>query len=143
MPARPLEDLLRLTPHRLVRGDPSAEIAAVVQDSRRVIPGACFVAIRGERADGHDYVARAIASGAAAVAVQADSRRIWEPAVADSGAAVIEVDDARAALADLAAAWHGFPAERLAVIGVTGTDGKSTTTYLPTRSSKPPVIAAA
>ena len=130
MPARPLADLLRRTPHRLVRGDPSIEIAAVVQDSRRAVPGACFVAIRGERADGHDYVARAIASGAAAVAVQADARRTWEPAVADSDAAVVEVGDTRAALADLAAAWHGFPAERLSVVGVTGTDGKSTTTYL-------------
>ena len=130
MPARPLADLLRRTPHRLVRGDPSAEIAAVVQDSRRVAPGACFVAIRGERVDGHAYIGQAIASGAAAVVVQADAREVWEPAVADSDVAVVEVDDARAALADLAAAWHGFPAEQLAVVGVTGTDGKSTTTYL-------------
>ena len=130
MPARPLADLLRRTPHRTVRGDSSVEIAAVVQDSRRAAPGACFVAIRGERADGHAYIGQAIASGSVAIVVQADARQIWEPAVADSAAAVIEVDDTRAALADLAAAWHGFPAEQLAVVGVTGTDGKSTTTYL-------------
>ena len=130
MPPRTLADLLLRTPHRLVQGDPSVEIAAVVQDSRSAASGACFVAIRGERADGHAYITQAIAAGASAAVVQSDAREVWDPALDDAGIAVVEVDDTRAALADLAAAWHGFPAERLAVIGVTGTDGKSTTAYL-------------
>ena len=130
MPPRTLSSLLEQAEHRLAAGDASVLISEVVQDSRRAGPGACFVAIRGERADGHEYIAQAVAAGAAAIVVQADAREIWSAQAADADVAVIEVEDARAALADLAAAWHGFPAEQLKIVGVTGTDGKSTTAYL-------------
>lgn len=130
MPPRTLSSLLEQAGHRLAAGDASVLISEVVQDSRRAGPGACFVAIRGERADGHEYIAQAVAAGAAAIVVQADAREIWSAQAADADVAVIEVEDTRAALADLAAAWHGFPADRLKVVGVTGTDGKSTTAYL-------------
>ena len=128
---KPLAELLAHTAHRIAAGDPSAAtVGAVRQDSRAVAPGDCFVAVPGFSVDGHDYIAQALAAGAAAVVVQADRRAVWEPALADADAAVIEVDDARVALADLAAARQDFPARKLTMIGVTGTDGKTTTTYL-------------
>ena len=94
-------------------------ITSVTHDSREVGPGSLFVAIPGALADGHDYVNRAFASGAAAVAV--------EHTVA--GPSVIVVPDTRAALPWLAAAVFGDPADHLPVVGVTGTNGKTTVTH--------------
>jgi UDP-N-acetylmuramoyl-L-alanyl-D-glutamate--2,6-diaminopimelate ligase len=105
---------LSLPPH-----DP--EIRSVASDSRQVRPGALFVAIRGETADGHAYISQAIAAGAAAVIGEQEIQGL------DT---YIRVRDSREALAWLSAAWHGYPARRLVVIGVTGTDGKTTTTNL-------------
>lgn len=100
-------------------GDP--EISAIASDSRHISPGALFVAIRGEAADGHAYIPQAIAAGAAAIVGE-------QPIEGMSN--YIRVPDSRQALAWLSAAWHGYPARRLVVIGVTGTDGKTTTTNL-------------
>ena len=126
----PLAQLLAHTPHRVVAGDPIAAVPAVRQDSRAIAGGDCFVAVPGFSVDGHSYLAQAIAAGASTLVVQADRRPVWESALADADIAVIEVEDSRIALADLAAARHDFPARKLTVIGVTGTDGKTTTTYL-------------
>ncbi|MCY4617559.1 MAG: UDP-N-acetylmuramoyl-L-alanyl-D-glutamate--2,6-diaminopimelate ligase [Chloroflexi bacterium] len=114
--------------------DPSSlatVITGVTQDSRAVRPGDLFVAIPGFSVDGHLYIGDAITNGAAALVVQSDRRDIWQP-IADSNPdiAVISVGDTRAALPEIAAAFHDFPAQKLTVVGVTGTDGKSTTTYL-------------
>jgi UDP-N-acetylmuramoyl-L-alanyl-D-glutamate--2,6-diaminopimelate ligase len=98
-------------------------VAAVVYDSRRAEPGALFVAIRGERADGWSFAPQAVAAGA--IAVVAD-----RPAPPDLVAPWVLVSDARLALAELAAAFHGHPSRALRVVGVTGTNGKTTTTYL-------------
>jgi UDP-N-acetylmuramoyl-L-alanyl-D-glutamate--2,6-diaminopimelate ligase len=103
---------------------PLADIALsdVAYDSRQVEPGALFVAVPGGRADGHDFLVDAVARGAAAV--------IAERATARLGVPQLLVPAARPALA-VAAAWlHGFPSHRLGTIGVTGTDGKTTTCYL-------------
>jgi UDP-N-acetylmuramoyl-L-alanyl-D-glutamate--2,6-diaminopimelate ligase len=105
-------------------GAPLAEVALsdVVYDSRQVAPGALFVAVPGGRADGHDFVADAVSRGAAAVVAERATPRLGVPQLL--------VPAARPALA-LAAAWlHGFPSQRLGTIGVTGTDGKTTTCYL-------------
>ncbi len=114
--------------------DPSSldmVITGVTQDSRAVQPGNAFVAIPGFSVDGHLYLNDAITEGAAALIVQADRRQIWQPiAEAHPDIAFISVDDTRAALPEIAAAFHDFPARKLTVVGVTGTDGKSTTTYL-------------
>ena len=114
--------------------DPSSldkVITGVTQDSRAVQPGNVFVAIPGFSVDGHQYLDNAITNGAAALIVQADRRQIWQPiAEAHPDIAIISVDDTRAALPEIAAAFHDFPARKLTVVGVTGTDGKSTTTYL-------------
>ncbi len=100
---------------------PSAEVSitGVVQDSRRVQPGMLFVAIPGLSVDGHDYILHAIERGAVAVIGSQHLERLDVP--------YIRVDHAPRALATLAAAFYGFPARKLTVIGVTGTDGKTTT----------------
>ena len=102
------------------------EVGAVVQDHRRAAPGALFVARRGERLDGHAFAAEAVAKGAVAVVGDAPAS-----AVAGLGAApYVRVPDAKRALPHLAAVLSGRPSERLRVLGVTGTDGKTTTSFL-------------
>ena len=98
-----------------VGGDP--DIAAITADSRRIEPGALFVAIPGSERDGHDYVDEAIARGAVAV--------VAERPVPAPGAVMLQVTDARVALAQLAAAWHGHPGRRMSLVGITGTVGKT------------------
>jgi UDP-N-acetylmuramoyl-L-alanyl-D-glutamate--2,6-diaminopimelate ligase len=97
-------------------------VGAIRHDSRRVRPGDVFVARPGQHADGHDHVPAAVAAGAVAVLV--------ERPVGEAGVPQVVVRDARRALG-LAAAWRaGDPSTRLGVIGITGTDGKTTTAYL-------------
>jgi len=98
-------------------------VTAVAYDSRRVEPGAVFVAWTGRRADGAAFAADAVARGAVAVVAA-------RPRPAGLDAPWIEVPDAREALALLAAAFFGHPAGDLQVVGITGTNGKTTTAYL-------------
>ncbi len=109
---------------------PDAVVSTVVQDARRVTPGALFVARRGARFDGHDFVADAVAAGA--VAVVGARSGPSDPALraALSGVPYLTVADDRAAVAALAATFHGDPSRRIRVVGVTGTDGKTTTSAL-------------
>ncbi|MBM43379.1 MAG: UDP-N-acetylmuramoyl-L-alanyl-D-glutamate--2,6-diaminopimelate ligase [Acidobacteria bacterium] len=98
-------------------------VTAVDYDSRLVRPGAVFVALRGERFDGSEFAADAEAQGALLVVASS-------PAPVGVQAPWIEVSDSRTALAELAAAFSGDPSHELALVGVTGTNGKTTTTYL-------------
>lgn len=98
--------------------------APVVEDSRAVEPGGVFVAREGLSVDGHIFIQAAVARGAAAVVGERVPERV------DCPAPYAQVQDAGLALAHLAAAYHGFPAWRLVMIGVTGTDGKTTTANL-------------
>jgi UDP-N-acetylmuramoyl-L-alanyl-D-glutamate--2,6-diaminopimelate ligase len=118
-----LSELLRGVEVRRIEGDPGIEIAGVMSDSRLVRPGALFVAIPGTAKDGTAFVPQAIERGAAAL--------VSEKPVADArlGTRVL-VDDARAALAGLAANFHDRPADKLSLVGVTGTSGKTTTTRM-------------
>jgi UDP-N-acetylmuramoyl-L-alanyl-D-glutamate--2,6-diaminopimelate ligase len=117
--------LARLPASTQVAGDAEREISSIEIDSREVRPGALFVALRGQRGDGHAFVAQAIAAGAAAVLVE----DAYTPALGAS-ATVVHVPDTRAALSPLAAAFYGDPSQSLDVIGVTGTNGKTTTTRM-------------
>jgi UDP-N-acetylmuramoyl-L-alanyl-D-glutamate--2,6-diaminopimelate ligase len=97
-------------------------IAGLAFDSRAVRPGHLFVAVAGEHADGHDYVARAAAAGAAAALV--------ERVVLGADLPQVVVRSTRRALAAAAAWWYGDPSRGLGVVGITGTDGKTTTSFL-------------
>jgi UDP-N-acetylmuramoyl-L-alanyl-D-glutamate--2,6-diaminopimelate ligase len=104
-----------------VRGDASAEIRELAYDSRRVVPGTLFFCFSGEKTDGHDFAAAAVDAGAAALVVE----RFLELDVPQA-----LVQDARAAMAPIAAAFNGDPTSELNVVGITGTNGKTTTAFL-------------
>jgi UDP-N-acetylmuramoyl-L-alanyl-D-glutamate--2,6-diaminopimelate ligase len=107
----------------LTPGAAGAEITAVTYDSRQAGPGSIFVALQGAHADGGAFVRDAAARGAVAIVSEA-------AAAASGGAAWVRVADARLALAGLAAALYGNPSEELTLVGITGTNGKTTTSYL-------------
>jgi len=102
-----------------VTGDiePETEITGLSYDTRTIRPGEVFVALRGYKTDGHRYIEQARRLGAAAV-------------VAEEGEGVLLVPDSRSALARMSANWFGHPGDDLTLIGVTGTNGKTTTTTL-------------
>src|SRR3989442_2362273 len=103
------------------RGAPPVEIAALAYDNRRVGPGALFFCVPGFTRDGHDFAPDAIRRGAAALVVERPLGLGVPEAV---------VPDARAAMAPVAARYYGDPSADLDVIGITGTNGKTTTAYL-------------
>ncbi|MBC6940677.1 MAG: hypothetical protein DWB59_11740 [Anaerolineae bacterium] len=102
---------------------PDVPITGIAIDSRAVKPGNLFVAMKGGTVDGHGYIGKAIANGAAAVIGELPAAQFDAPRY-------VRLDDPRRALTWLAAAFYGWPARRLTVIGVTGTDGKTTTANL-------------
>lgn len=102
-------------------GSPDIQVTGIQYDSRRVQRGDLFVALRGADFDGHHYIDQAIANGAAAVLVEQG---------VETDLPHIIVPDTRAALAPLAAHFYGYPSRELQVIGITGTDGKTTTSFL-------------
>jgi UDP-N-acetylmuramoyl-L-alanyl-D-glutamate--2,6-diaminopimelate ligase len=119
MPLGALTDVI--APER-VSGLPVGEVRGLAYDSRQVEPGTLFFAIPGVHVDGHDFVPQAIERGALALVVE---RELPSVEVAQ-----LVVERARNALADAADAWFGHPSRSLHVIGVTGTDGKTTTCFL-------------
>jgi UDP-N-acetylmuramoyl-L-alanyl-D-glutamate--2,6-diaminopimelate ligase len=119
-----LSDLLRDVPVREVHGDTSIDITSVTPDSRLVSKGALFVAIPGTAKDGSAFIPQAIERGAVAL-VMTDSSGID-----NHMPTTVVVDDARAALASIAANFYGRPAGKLSLVGVTGTSGKTTTTRM-------------
>jgi len=106
-----------------LRGDPNLEIAGIAYDSREVKPGELFVAIRGHHSDGHRFVDKALERGAAAVAVE----RLTG---CEAKVSAVLVPDSRKALSKLALAFYANPFNHVTLIGITGTSGKTTTTYL-------------
>src|SRR5205085_2017624 len=117
--------LAELPGARLRQGDPNSAVSAIEHDSRRVTDGALFVAIPGFSMDGHRFLQPAHAAGAAAAIVASGRDSEWQSL--DPALVVIEVPDPRAALSVAAAWFFGHPARELTTIGVTGTDGKTTT----------------
>ena len=121
MPA--LKKLLERLDYQCVQGNPDIEISHLIYDSRKAGKDDLFVCIKGTAVDGHKFVGEVAQKGAAAIVVQEDVE-------APEGVTVIKVEDTRYALALLSAAYFDHPAEKMRVIGVTGTKGKTTTTYM-------------
>lgn len=119
-----LNELLNGIEIRKIHGDGGLEISGIALDSQKVERGYLFAALRGEKQDGHSYIKTALERGAAALLLE----RV--PDDVPDGVTVVEVEDSRVALAGAAANFYGRPARSLTMVGITGTNGKTTITYL-------------
>ncbi len=118
-----LRQLLRGLEGCQVRGDDSLPIAGVAYHSQEVVPGGIFVALKGQRTDGHRFLSVSLKRGARVIVTEED---LPPP----TGVTVVKVPQARLALAHLSAAFYGHPSRELTLVGITGTNGKTSTTYL-------------
>ena len=100
------------------------EIRALQYDSRKIEEGDCFFAVRGTQSDGHNYIGAAIDKGAAAIVCE------QLPEQLNDGVSYVVVEDSNRAMADMAAAFYDYPSEELELVGVTGTNGKTTVATL-------------
>lgn len=118
-----LKQILAQVKTSSVEGSLDREVTGLAYDSRRVTPGMLFVAVKGQHTDGHDYIQNAIDRGAVAVICERNG-------FLQQRATKIKVTDSRAALAQASAAFYQQPSEKLKVIGVTGTNGKTTVAFM-------------
>ena len=118
-----LSSLLERLEYTCLQGDLQQEVTTVVYDSRKAQEGSLFICIRGAVADGHKFVPDVVEKGAKVLVVE-------EPVEVPGDVTVILVKDSRYAMAFISAAYYGYPAEQLKTIGITGTKGKTTTTYM-------------
>ena len=118
-----IKQLLEELKYQVLSGDVETEISTLVYDSRKVVKASVFVCISGSVRDAHDFIPDVAQKGAAAVVVEKDVPLI-------EGVTYIKVENTRLALACMAAAYFGHPAGKLKTIGITGTKGKTTTTYM-------------
>ncbi|NOZ67778.1 MAG: UDP-N-acetylmuramoyl-L-alanyl-D-glutamate--2,6-diaminopimelate ligase, partial [Deferribacteres bacterium] len=126
-----ISELLKCIRTKRITGPLSREIKGIAYDSRLVGEGFLFVAVRGFTCDGHDYIRDALSRGAAAVVGEhAVETMDALDTTARNSTAYIEVSDSREALALISAAFYGHPSERLSLAGITGTNGKTTTSYI-------------
>ena len=114
--------LLNKLEYECLQGNTETDVNSVVYDSRKISAGCLFICIVGANFDGHDFAPEAVGQGAKVLVVSKPIEKIPEDVT------VIRVKDTRYAMAHISAAWFGHPAEKLKVIGVTGTKGKTTTT---------------
>lgn len=121
-----LSALIKGIEDALVEGSPDTEVNGIVCDSRKVSKGSLFVAIPGLKADGHNYLSSAVRQGAAALVVRYD----FTAGTIPSDTCVVRVPDTRAALAHIAAAFYGHVTRDLCLVGITGTNGKTTCSFL-------------
>lgn len=126
-----LDRIIRNTGGIFTAGDSAAEIDSICCDSRKVTRGSLFVAVKGFAADGHEYISRAIGKGARAVVYEDQELTDFQTsAMALEGVALIKVESSRKALAIMAANFYDNPSEKLTLVGITGTNGKTTTVTL-------------
>jgi UDP-N-acetylmuramoyl-L-alanyl-D-glutamate--2,6-diaminopimelate ligase len=118
-----LGEIIKKITNADVKGSVDVDVRDLAYDSRRVSSGACFVAIKGEALDGHDFIGDAIENGAVAVIAEGDVR-------VPAGVTLVNVKNSHLAMAEASSAFFNEPSEGMRVIGVTGTNGKTTITYL-------------
>jgi UDP-N-acetylmuramoyl-L-alanyl-D-glutamate--2,6-diaminopimelate ligase len=118
-----LADIANGVPGAKVEGNGDVEVTGISYDSRRVKPGDLFVAVSGLHEDGHAFAADAVGRGAVAVALE-------RPGPLPAGTPVVLLPSTRIGLAEIAAEYYGRPSRRLRLAGITGTDGKTTTTHM-------------
>lgn len=119
-----LKKLLEKTEYELVQGTTETEVADIAYDSRKIKPGMLFAAIDGTVVDGHKFILDVIKKGASVLVVEKDVK------IADKDITVVKVKNGRAALSRMSAAFFDYPAKKMISIGITGTKGKSTVTYM-------------
>jgi UDP-N-acetylmuramoyl-L-alanyl-D-glutamate--2,6-diaminopimelate ligase len=124
-----VNELIKYVKVRKIVGDEFVEVKGISYDSREVKEGDLFVAIKGLNVDGHRFIPEAVLSGAVAVVLE-DDAVIDDSYFVERGVTKIVVQDSRKALALISSAFYGFPSQQLKLIGVTGTNGKTTTTHL-------------
>src|SRR2546425_4568412 len=117
-----LKTLLAATPVRQVIGPLDRQVENIAYDSRRVQRHTMFVALRGEKTDGHQFIGQAIDKGASVIVAEREQK--------DPRVTCLVVENTRTALADFSAAFYGHPSRKLRLAAVTGTNGKTTTTFL-------------
>lgn len=118
-----LSDVLKSTDYKLVRGNLNTIVEGIAYDSRKVVKNGVFVCISGTIVDGHNFIDKAIENGANTLIVEKDVD-------APLSVTIIKVENARVALATMSKEWFGNPTNQLTLIGVTGTKGKTTTSYM-------------
>ena len=118
-----LKDMVSRLDYTPVKGELDIDINNLCYDSRKVAEGDIFVCVSGAAFDGHDFISDVISKGARVIVISKDVK-------VQENVTVLRVNDARVALAELSAAFFDYPADNLKVIGVTGTKGKTTTTYM-------------
>ena len=118
-----LSTLLEQLDYECLNGKIDIEVVDVTNDSRKASSGSLFICVRGAVVDGHTFVPKVVAQGAKVLVVE-------EAVDVPSDVTVIKVASSRYAMALISAAYFGHPADELKVIGVTGTKGKTTTTYM-------------
>ena len=116
----------------VISGNCDADVTGLTSDSRKVMAGGAFVCIMGAVSNGHTYIQDVIGRGAGLIVVSSkyDYMQHFSDAKIPENVTVVETDDTRLACALMSAAWFGYPAEKLFTIGITGTKGKTTTTYM-------------
>ena len=119
-----LNKLLKDIDHSILNGDTSIDISSIEYDSRKVTSGSLFVAIKGYETDGHFYIQKAIDAGARAVVIEDDNFLIYTKDIA-----IIKVENSRRTLGFISSTYFGNPGSKLNIIGVTGTNGKTSITY--------------
>lgn len=121
-----LKELCRKIDYEVLQGSLETDVADIIYDSRKISGGTMFVCMVGAVTDGHQYIPDAVEKGASAIVVERAEAAVQIP----DDITVIKVASARYALALMSAAYFDYPAEKLTTIGLTGTKGKTTTTYI-------------
>ncbi|WP_127531617.1 UDP-N-acetylmuramoyl-L-alanyl-D-glutamate--2,6-diaminopimelate ligase [Paenibacillus kobensis] len=119
-----LKELLDNVTYKLIQGSMETEVQSIAYDSRKVVRDSLFVCIKGFKIDGHRFIEDAVSQGAVAILVENEDISV------PSNVVVIQVTSTREALSKVASAFYGHPAERMNVVGITGTNGKTSTNMI-------------